>query len=76
MAHLRTTAAIIDALGGIAAMAELTGTSANGVYNWRSGPQFPADTYLLIKSELKKIGKDAPDFLWPMRLAPKKAARR
>jgi hypothetical protein len=76
MKTLRSTADIIDALGGIEAMAELTGTSENGVYNWRSGKQFPADTYRLIKDELKEIDADAPDHLWPMRVAPKRAVRR
>ena len=76
MAKLRTTSDVIDALGGIDAMSELTGTSVNCVYNWRSGRQFPADTYRLLKDELEKIGHDAPDHMWPMRQAPKKAARR
>jgi len=76
MTTLRTTSEIIDALGGIEAMAELTGTSENGVYNWRAGKQFPADTYRLLNDELKEIGHDAPDHLWPMRTAPKKAAKR
>ena len=76
MKTLRSTSDIIDALGGIEAMAELTGTSINGVYNWRAGTQFPADTYRLLKDELKAIDIDAPDHLWPMRQAPKKAARR
>lgn len=71
---LRTTSDVINALGGIAALAQLTGVSNPGVYNWRAGRQFPADTYLLIKAELKALGHDAPDHLWPMRT--KKAARR
>ena len=76
MKTLRSTADIIDALGGIETVAELTGTSVNGVYNWRAGKQFPADTYLLIKEYLKVINATAPDHLWPMRVAPKKVARR
>jgi len=72
---LRTTSDVIDALGGVAALARMTGVSNPGVYNWRAGRQFPADTYLLIKAELKALGHDAPDHLWPMRQA-KKAARR
>jgi len=76
MSTFRTTNDVINALGGIDAMAELTGTSVNGVYNWRAGKQFPADTYLLIRAELKAIGHDAPDHMWPMRQAPKKTAKR
>jgi hypothetical protein len=75
MTTLRSTSDIITALGGIEAVAELTGTSINGVYNWRAGKQFPADTYLLLNAALKAIGDDAPDTLWPMRQAPKKAAK-
>ena len=75
MTTLRTTSDIINALGGIETMAELTGTSVNGVYNWRAGKQFAADTYRLLKDALEEIGHDAPDTLWPMRQAPKKAAK-
>lgn len=76
MATLRTTSTIIDALGGNAAVSELTKTSVNGVSNWRASGQFPADTYLLIKNAIKAIDVEAPDYLWPMRQATKKAARR
>jgi hypothetical protein len=76
MITLRTTAGIIDALGGNEALADLANISINAVYNWRAGKQFPADTYLLLKEALKAIDADAPDYLWPMRQAPKKAARR
>jgi len=67
MKKLRTTEDVIIALGGIFKVSELTNTSVNGVYNWRAGKQFPADTYLLLKDELKDIGMDAPDTMWPMR---------
>jgi hypothetical protein len=76
MTTLKTTAEVITALGGIDAMSELTGTSINGVYNWRADKQFPADTYRLIKDELMDIGADAPDYLWPMRVPPKRRKAR
>jgi hypothetical protein len=76
MAKLRTTSEVIDALGGNQALSDMTSTSVNGVYNWRAVGQFPADTYLLLKDALDKIDMNAPDHLWPMRQAPKKAARR
>lgn len=76
MVKLRTTSEVIDALGGIRALSELTRTSINGIYNWRAVGQFPADTYIVIREALGEIGKSAPDHLWPMRQAPKKAARR
>jgi len=71
MKKLRTTEDVIIALGGIPAMAKLTNTSVNGVYNWRAGKQFPADTYLLIRAELAERGLAAPDSMWPMRQKPK-----
>jgi len=71
---------VIDALNGNAAVAELTDSSMNSVYNWRAANKFPADTYLLIQSELKARGRVAPDKLWPMRTLAvkrrKKNARR
>jgi hypothetical protein len=68
---------VVDALGGIPIVAEMTGTTRNAVYNWVANKLFPADTYLLIQSELKSRGLVAPDHLWPMRKAiqPKKKTR-
>jgi hypothetical protein len=39
------------------------------VSNWRSAGRFPANTYILIRGELKKIGRRAPDSLWSMKMA-------
>lgn len=67
MIHIQTASQIIDALGGNAAVAKLTSTTAKAVSNWRAYDRFPANTYLLLKSELVKLGHSAPDRLWSMR---------
>ena len=58
---------VINALNGPAAVAEITSSKGNAVYNWRAANKFPTDTYLLIQSELRARGLVAPDYLWPMR---------
>jgi hypothetical protein len=71
---LTTAEAVVDALGGVLAVAEMTGTKRSGVYNWLAAGRFPADTYLLLRDELKARNMSAPNYLWPMRqpIAPKK----
>ena len=69
MMNLNTAEAVVDVLGGVMAVAEMTGTKRSGVYNWLATGRFPADTYLLIQDELKSRNLIAPDYLWPMRQA-------
>jgi hypothetical protein len=77
MLNLNKVTDVVDALGGIPDVAEITGTTRNAVYNWVAAGQFPTDTYLLIQGELKIRGLVAPDHLWPMRqpVQPKKKNR-
>jgi len=70
MIPIQTATEIIDLLGGNAAVAKLTATTAKAVSNWRSYDRFPANTYLLLKSELVRLGHSAPDHLWSMRMPP------
>lgn len=70
---LETTEAVIDALGGNPAVAELTASNTKAVWNWRNAKQFPAWTYLLLTGALKRIGKSAPDTLWAMQPPAPKA---
>jgi len=65
--NITTVEDVIDALGGIAEVAEMTSALPTAVYNWRADGKFPTDTYLLIQNELKARGRVAPDYLWPMR---------
>jgi hypothetical protein len=70
MTSIDNTAEIIAALGGTAAVARLTSTTPKAVHNWRAFGRFPANTFLVIKSELLRIGRSAPDHLWSMREPP------
>jgi hypothetical protein len=65
--NITTVDDVIDALGGTAAIAEMTSALPTAVYNWRAAGKFPTDTYLLIQDELRARGRVAPDHLWPMR---------
>ena len=60
---LLTADAVVDALGGTKAVANLIGRTDPAVSNWRKAGKFPAYTYQPLKSHLVSIGKDAPDSL-------------
>lgn len=62
---LETSAAVIDALGGTAAVARLANKAMQTVSNWRSRG-FPSDTFLLLQAALKAQGRTAPAALWRM----------
>jgi hypothetical protein len=68
MDELTTTEAVIDALGGNAAVRALTGSKAPAVSNWAKFETFPANTYLAMTEALKAIGKTAPASLWSMKV--------
>lgn len=61
---LATAAEVIEALGGPAATARLTGRKAQHVWNWKNSDRLPAETFLVISSELEALGKSAPPSLW------------
>ncbi len=64
--QINSTAKAIEILGGDAALARrLRVADVRVVWNWR-GRGFPRWTYLLLKAELEKAGKTAPDRLWGM----------
>ena len=69
MTEIKTTTEIIDALGGNLKVAALTSSKPKAVSRWR-GTTFPANTYLIIKAELLRLGVSAPDHLWSMREPP------
>lgn len=60
---------IVEALGGTKKVAELIGRTDPAISNWRKLGCFPASTYLVIKGELEKKNKTAPDSLWSMKVA-------
>jgi hypothetical protein len=62
-----STNQIIEALGGNAAVAALTGRWPGAVSNWRSLEHFPANTYVIMRDALLALGHEAPpDWLWDM----------
>ena len=64
---------MIDALGGNANAAELLEVGYNSITNWKMADRFPGDTYTMIQHELRMRSRTAPDYLWRMRVAKKKA---
>jgi hypothetical protein len=72
MKLLTNTAAVMDALGGNAAVQRLTGDRATTVSNWRHSKTFPADLYDLMREALGELGYRAPAALWRQRKRRKK----
>ena len=65
IARLDSVDAVIEALGGTAAVSRLTGKKPTTIWNWRRRHQrFPAKTRDLLQSELATMGMSAPGRLW------------
>lgn len=64
MADLQTAGEVIDALGGTAATARLTGRKVQHVSNWRAAGRLPAKTFLVLQAELRERELSAPPSLW------------
>ena len=67
MHDLKTTSAVMDALGGNSAVAKLTGSKPTAVWNWRTFDKFPSNTYAVMIEALQERGKTAPASLWGMK---------
>ena len=65
-----TTNDVIDALGGTAAAARLTGRGQSAASNWRLRPRFPPNTYLAMTQALLAKGLFAPAWLWAQEPRP------
>ena len=63
---LATTSEVILALGGVKAVAELTGRTYDAAWNWNKFETFPSDTYLVMTGALRERGIEAPPSLWRM----------
>lgn len=64
--HLTTTAEVIRALGGVTAVAAITGRKYSAAFNWQNFTKFPANTYVAMTAALQAKGLTAPDSLWGM----------
>jgi hypothetical protein len=69
MRELHTTSEIMDELGGIKAVAELTGRKYSAAFNWRASGSFPANTYVVLIDALKERDCVASPQLWGMKEA-------
>jgi hypothetical protein len=63
MARLSTIEGVIDILGGVDAVARMTGRGETAVYNWRADGRFPASLYVAMTDRLPR-GVTAPAELW------------
>lgn len=68
MKKLRTPLEVVEQLGGIERVCELTEANPKQVWHWygRAG-MFPANTYVVMKRGLKRRNCYAPDHLWNMK---------
>lgn len=64
MTRLTTVAAVIDALGGLAAVAEWCEVSLKVTYHWRTLNMFPARYHDAMTKALKRKHYRAPASLW------------
>lgn len=73
MDELTDAKSVIDELGGLKAVADLTGRKYNAVWNWQNVGTFPPKTYLILTAALRERGKTAPMSLWRI-VEPERAA--
>lgn len=71
---LTSVRAVVKELGGVPAVAEITGVKTNAVWNWVSADRFPPYTYFDLRDRLKAKRKSAPDELWKRAVAKSSAA--
>lgn len=69
-----TTTKIIEALGGNAEVAKLTGRGVTAVCNWHHWPHFPPTLFLLMSQALLRRGVVAPPSLWRMEVETREVA--
>lgn len=65
MSQLQTTREVIKALGGIDAVATITGRDYKSVSGWQTArATFPSSTFLSLQRALVDKGLSAPPSLW------------
>lgn len=75
MKKLRTAKDVVEALGGLTAVCELTGANTKQAWNWIGRAEtFPSNTYVVMTRALRRRQAQAPAWLWNMRGVEKRAA--
>lgn len=65
MRQIESAREVVERLGGIKAVAALTGRKTTTVSAWQAKfGSFPSETYSLMRDELAKLGYSAPRTLW------------
>jgi len=67
MVILSSVDEVIAHLGGVRAVAELTGLVKTNVHNWRAGGRMPPEHYKVMMDALVRRGASAPSRLWGQR---------
>ena len=68
MKRLTSVAAVIKAFGGRKNFAKIMQASPQSVDNWRRAKIFPANTYVMLQTEIYLAGfRSAPPQLWAMK---------
>lgn len=71
--ELTTTEQVIEVLGGLPKVMEMTGASYRRAFNWKSAETFPSNTYAVMTEALSARGLKAPHALWGMIAQPEAA---
>ena len=66
---------VVEALGGVKRVARMMHTTDRAVYNWQN-TKFPANTYVAMQTQLRKLELEVPDSLWAMRGLPGQKPRK
>lgn len=72
---LKSTKAVMKALGGTQTVANLTRRDYKAAFNWLGSPTFPSNTFVVMTGELKAQRLSAPASLWAMTEAPRTPER-
>ena len=60
---------VFAALGGLPGVMDLTKSKYKTVHQWKASGSFPSNTYVLMTTEIGRLGYTAPASLWDMREA-------
>lgn len=66
---LQSSDDVFAVLGGLSGVMDLTKSKYKTVHQWKASGSFPSNTYVLMTSELERLGHTAPASLWDMREA-------